>query len=233
MTALIRNLATMTRVGVLAPGSAGTAQSSRSSATRERLRKARVHPIAVLAALRTYAAGHGARGGTRGARCARSSTRSTRRSTRLSTTSSRPASAAAGARRVRLDGLGPVAGVPGLTPRVASAAMALVTAATEPRPRDRRLLRRDGRLRRAADSRAASGSDAAGDQPAPAARRRGPAVSDLPFGGTDCALPMLWAQAQEREVDMFVVYTDTRPGPGGAPGAGAARVPRETGIAAG
>ena len=40
---------------------------------------------------------------------------------------------AAGARRVRLDDGGAVAGVPGLTPRVASAAMALVTAATEPR----------------------------------------------------------------------------------------------------
>ena len=33
-------------------------------------------------------------------------------------------------------------------------------------------------------------------------------VSDLPFGGTDCALPMLFARAQEREVDVFVIYTD-------------------------
>jgi len=34
-------------------------------------------------------------------------------------------------------------------------------------------------------------------------------VSDLPFGGTDAALPMLYAQAMEREVDAFVVYTDS------------------------
>jgi len=34
-------------------------------------------------------------------------------------------------------------------------------------------------------------------------------VSDLPFGGTDCALPMLYAQATEREVDTFVTYTDS------------------------
>ena len=34
-------------------------------------------------------------------------------------------------------------------------------------------------------------------------------VSDLPFGGTDCALPMLYAQAHEREVDAFVIYTDS------------------------
>jgi 60 kDa SS-A/Ro ribonucleoprotein len=33
-------------------------------------------------------------------------------------------------------------------------------------------------------------------------------VSDLPFGGTDCALPMRYALACEREVDTFVIYTD-------------------------
>ena len=43
---------------MIAPGSDGTARGrSRSSATRERIRAARVHPIAVLAALRTYALG--------------------------------------------------------------------------------------------------------------------------------------------------------------------------------
>ncbi len=35
------------------------------------------------------------------------------------------------------------------------------------------------------------------------------AVEGLRFGGTDCALPMLYAQALEREVDTFVVYTDS------------------------
>lgn len=34
-------------------------------------------------------------------------------------------------------------------------------------------------------------------------------VSDLPFGGTDCALPMLYAIEREREVDVFVIYTDS------------------------
>ena len=41
------------------------------------------------------------------------------------------------------------------------------------------------------------------------------AVSDLPFGGTDCALPMLYAQAREREVDTFVIYTDSETWAGG------------------
>ena len=34
------------------------------------------------------------------------------------------------------------------------------------------------------------------------------AVSQLPFSGTDCALPMLHARQAGLEVDTFVVYTD-------------------------
>lgn len=33
-------------------------------------------------------------------------------------------------------------------------------------------------------------------------------TSRLGFGGTDCSLPMLWAQAKGKEFDAFVVYTD-------------------------
>jgi 60 kDa SS-A/Ro ribonucleoprotein len=35
------------------------------------------------------------------------------------------------------------------------------------------------------------------------------AVSNLPFGGTDCALPMLHAMEKGLKVDAFVVYTDS------------------------
>ena len=34
-------------------------------------------------------------------------------------------------------------------------------------------------------------------------------MSDLPFGGTDCALPMLWAAENKVPVDIFCVYTDS------------------------
>jgi 60 kDa SS-A/Ro ribonucleoprotein len=34
-------------------------------------------------------------------------------------------------------------------------------------------------------------------------------VSGLPFGGTDCAQPMLWALEKRVEVDTFVIYTDS------------------------
>jgi 60 kDa SS-A/Ro ribonucleoprotein len=35
------------------------------------------------------------------------------------------------------------------------------------------------------------------------------AVSDLPPGSTDRALPMLYAQAHRLEIDAFVIYTDS------------------------
>ena len=35
------------------------------------------------------------------------------------------------------------------------------------------------------------------------------ATDNLPFGGTDCALPMLWAAERKVKVDAFVVYTDS------------------------
>lgn len=33
-------------------------------------------------------------------------------------------------------------------------------------------------------------------------------VRSLPFAGTDCALPMLWAAKNKRKVDAFIIYTD-------------------------
>ncbi len=105
-----------------------------------------------------------------------------------------------------------VAGVPGLSPRDASAALALVTAATEPRceivgfyagrngwkagNRRQWYLGNDGLTRLAISPRQRL-DDAV------------KAVSDLPFGGTDCALPMLYAQAKGKEIDTFVIYTDS------------------------
>ena len=33
-------------------------------------------------------------------------------------------------------------------------------------------------------------------------------IEKLPMGGTDCALPMLWAQKHRVDVDTFCIYTD-------------------------
>jgi 60 kDa SS-A/Ro ribonucleoprotein len=211
--ALIRNLATMTRVGVLAPGSYGTAKAVAQLGEAERIRRARVHPIAVLAALRTYASGRGARG------------RGTWEPVREIVDALDAAFYAAfgnveptGQRLLlALDvsgsmTFGEVAGVPGLTPRDASAALALVTAATEPRyevvgffagargftKRGRQLY--DGYV---------DGLTPLAISPRQRLDDVVKVVADLPFGGTDCALPMLYAKAERRQVDTFVIYTDS------------------------
>ena len=214
MTALVRNLATMTRVGVLAPGSDGTAKAVAQLGDRERIRKARVHPIALLAALRTYAVGPRCpRPAARGRRCRRSSTRSTPRSTRRSRTSSRPASGSCSRSTCRARWRsGSVAGVPGLTPRDASAALALVTAATETRYETVGFFAgtsgwTSGRLRGVAGR--ADGITPLAISPRQRLDDAVRTVSNLPFGGTDCALPMLYALEHEREIDAFVIYTDS------------------------
>jgi 60 kDa SS-A/Ro ribonucleoprotein len=195
MTAMIRNLATMTRVGLLQPLSAATRTVVERLRDAKRLGQARIHPIAVLAALNTYAAGRGFRGqhtwtpvtaitsaldGAFYATFKQVEPSGARMLLALDVSSS-------------MDG-GVVAGVPGLTPRMASAAMALVTAATEEQHAfvafTTSLSELDispgWRLDRVVE------------------RMRG-----LPFGGTDCAQPMLWALERGIEVDTFVVYTDS------------------------
>ena len=34
-------------------------------------------------------------------------------------------------------------------------------------------------------------------------------ISDLPFEGTDCALPMVWAREHKLNVSGFITYTDS------------------------
>jgi 60 kDa SS-A/Ro ribonucleoprotein len=56
-------------------------------------------------------------------------------------------------------------------------------------------------------------------------------VNGLPFGGTDCALPMLYALDKGRKIDHFVIYTDSETWAGGIHPAQALRQYRErTGI---
>jgi 60 kDa SS-A/Ro ribonucleoprotein len=62
MTALLRNVATLTRVGLLRQGSNATKHVAAQLRDAMRLHKSRVHPLAVLAALNTYRLGRGARG---------------------------------------------------------------------------------------------------------------------------------------------------------------------------
>ena len=213
MTALIRNLATMTRVGLLESSSAATATAITQLGDADRIRRARVHPIAVLAALRTYASGRGARG--------RNEWRPVRQIVDALDAAFYKAFGNVEPIGKRLllaldvSGSmesGQVAGVPGLTPRDASAALALVTAATEQEYEivgffaGRRGWKAGGRRQYYLGE---NGITPLSISPRQRLDDAVKAVSDLPFGGTDCALPMLYAQAKDIEIDTFVIYTDS------------------------
>jgi 60 kDa SS-A/Ro ribonucleoprotein len=59
LTALIRNLGNMTKSGVLTAGSAATKLVVQKLSDAEYIRKSRVHPIAILIAMKTYTSGTG------------------------------------------------------------------------------------------------------------------------------------------------------------------------------
>src|SRR5256885_14631476 len=193
MTALVRNLATMTRVGVLAPGSDGTAKAVDQLGDADRIRRARVHPIAVLAALGTYASGRGARG--RGEwnpvseivdaldaafYTAFGNVEPTGKRLLLALDVSGSMTA------------GWVAGVPGLTPRDASAALALVTAATESQYEVVGFFAGKGGFKKRGRQVWSGYTDGLTPLAISPRQRLDDAVktvSDLPFGGPHCALP--------------------------------------------
>jgi 60 kDa SS-A/Ro ribonucleoprotein len=206
--ALVRNLGVMSKVGLLVDGS----DASRMVVTRLRnaaaMRKARLHPLAVLVALKTYAQGHGMLGRGGWAPVAQI------------------ADALDGAfylsfgnvegsgKRIMLaldvsgSMVAPVHGLQFLSCREASAAMALVTAATE--QQHRFVAFTNGSY---PSVHSAQGFNSGLTPIAISPRQRLDDVvkmtEALPFGGTDCALPMVEALAHRWPVDVFVIYTDS------------------------
>lgn len=195
MHAMVRNLATMTRVGVLAPMSVGTRKVLAELANVDRLRKSRLHPFAVLTALMTYKSGHGQRGSNTWVPVpqivdaldgafygAFGNVEITGKRWMLALDVSGSMTS------------GNIGGVEGLTPRVAAAAMSLVTAATEP---DHAFM---------AFSTYFMPLDISPKQRLDQVVRT---MDGMPFAGTDCALPMIYANKMSIPVDVFVVYTDS------------------------
>jgi 60 kDa SS-A/Ro ribonucleoprotein len=173
----------------------------------DRIRRARVHPIAILAALMTYSAG-------RGARSRNTWTPATQITDALDAAFYEAFSnvTPSGARTLlaldvsgSMDG-GLVSGIPGLTPRMASAAMALLTARTE--SQHSFVAFTDGEYRSQFPG---YGVGITTLDISPKLRLDGviERVRDIPFGGTDCALPMIWAIEHKVPVDTFAVYTDS------------------------
>lgn len=194
LTAMIRNLGNMTRIEAVKPLSRELDIICKELRSEDQIKKSRVHPIQMLAAMLTYSSGHGGR----------------------STSAWNPISQIVDSlddgfyksfknieptgRRilVGLDvsgsmGFRNLQNIPGLTPRSAAAALCLATAKSESiyhimgfsdsfiplaiSPR----MRLDDVIR---------------------------ITNNLPFNRTDCALPMTYALEKRIEVDAFVVYTD-------------------------
>lgn len=236
--ALVRNLGRMTANGTLVPSGPVVDRVVARLTDARQIAAARLHPIAILAALTTYRAGRGVRG-------------------RLSWNPVTPVIDAldaafylsfgsvepSGTRLLlALDvsgsmDFGTIAGVAGLSPRVASAAMAAVSLATEPKVETVAFTSSGGHAWPSPHGAIRRGWTS-GLTPLGLSRRQRlddivATVRGLPLGGTDCALPMLYALDRGLAVDTFVIYTDSETWAGEVHPAQALRRYREhTGIPA-
>ncbi len=217
ITALFRQLPRLTNIGLLADKTWRDAITARM-VDPELLRKGRVHPINVLVAMKTYASGHSDRGSN-----SWSPVRQVIDAYDAGFYAAFETVEPTGKRRcLALDVSGsmgsPVAGLP-LNCREASGAMAMVTIAREPETYvvgftggGMSSLRYSGygSLYGSARQNTRSVDDLTVLDLS--ARRRLDdnirAITGLPFGGTDCALPMLHAMEKGLKFKSFEIWTD-------------------------
>lgn len=194
LTALIRQLNRLTKIGVISPFGAKVPDVVDKLTNADALKKARVHPLQVLIALETYRSGHGLRGDM--------------------TWDPHPKVVAAldAAFRLAFGAVEPsnkntllcldvsgsmawsnIANTP-ITPRVASAALAVVAAATEPSTFTMAFSHALVQVPIDGNMSVAQAMDM---------------TARIPMGGTDCSLPMMWAMQNNVPAETFVVYTDS------------------------
>jgi 60 kDa SS-A/Ro ribonucleoprotein len=201
ITATIRNLATLTDVGLLRPLGSNVGMVCDRITNAERLKAGRVHPIALLAALKVYAAGHGVKGSKTW-----EPVKQVVDALDAAFVLAFDAVIPSGKRTLlALDVSGSmygnkIAGLPFLDAREASVAMSLVTARVEPN------------YHLCAFSTTMVPLNYTGRSTLNDALR---VTNGMPFGGTDCAMPMLYAIQNKLDVDQFVIYTDSETWAGG------------------
>ncbi len=214
--ALTRQLSKLTMRGVLAEGKWDEINFVTGQLTNEEaIRKSRIHPIQILAALNTYSKGRGARG-TGSWTPVRAITDALNEAFYLSfgnieSTGKRIMIALDLSASMTWDDIN---GIPGLRPREASAAMAMVTARTE------KNYTVTGFTSGGFQSSRSRGRGYGGISPLQISpsQRLDNIVSYIerqPAGGTDCALPMLYATDSKTTYDAFIVYTDNETWAGG------------------
>lgn len=200
MTAMIRNLGNMSSSGLLVQGAFDVIEHIRERLTdQEILKRARIHPLAVLSALNTYSRGQGFRGSNTW-EVVGDVVDALDKAFYLSFGNVTPTNQNI---CIGLDVSGSMAGgevngIPGMQPRMASCAMAMVTYRTEPNV----------------------AVTAFSHQLVPVDMRRGEDLTSLidrtskiPMGGTDIAQPILWATEMYKTnsdivFDAFIIYTD-------------------------
>ena len=210
LTALVRNLATLTRVGVIAPMKSAWVCARLNAIGNARTEDfARIHPINVLSALLTYRSGKSVRGSntwTPVPQVVDALDKAFERS--FDTAPQTNQRFYLGIDVSGSMGSGQVAGVPGLTPRMAAAAMAMAIARREPNYYIAGFAN-GGVGYRLGFMMARATMDplsiTATDSLAEAVHK----TQALDFGATDCALPMLDALEKKIPVDVFVILTDS------------------------
>lgn len=193
MGALVRNLGNLTKHGLLSPLSEGERKVVGMLKDLYAIKKAKLHPLSLLTALKTYSQGRGDKGSGQWAPTP-NVVAALDESFYLAFGAVEPA----GKRfllGVDVSGsmCSPIISGSPLSPREAAMALALVTINVEPWT--------------------FTGAFSAGFRPLPFNKqtRLMEAVSvtrGMSFDRTDCALPMMYAMATKTEVDTFVVLTD-------------------------
>ena len=208
MTAMIRSLGKMTSIGLIGPNSAAAKMVGERLENAEGLHKARIHPISVLMAQSIYKQGHGMKGNLSWSPVQRV-VNALEQAFYLSF-----ANAPKTGKRfyIGLDvsgsmGSGNVAGTP-LTPREAAAAMAMVTVRTEPEYYIAGFTNGSG-VSQWSNCGYGTGLTKLAFSPQWSLTDAIKHTANLPFGGTDCALPMIDALNQKIPADVFIVITDS------------------------
>lgn len=192
LTALVRNLGNMSRIGTIKPLSEAEDIVVARLANAEDLRKSRLHPFSILQAMAVYKSGHGMRGsGIWDV--------SQRIVAALDDAFYKSFANVEPANKRTLIGLdvsgsmsSPMGGS-ALSVAEAAAAMCMVTARTEPKCHIFGFAQTFRDL-------GITARDSLDDVLTKTTRQN--------FGSTDCSLPMIYASQKDIEVDTFCVYTD-------------------------
>jgi 60 kDa SS-A/Ro ribonucleoprotein len=208
MTALVRNLGKLTSLGLLKPFSEAKRKIVAKLKDETALKRARIHPLAILVAQKIYAQGHGDKGALKWSPV--SAVVDALDAAFYATFQNVQPSGKPVLLALDVSGSMAQSFIAGscISAREASAAMALITAATEPEHEI---------IAFSAPGRGRYGGMHGGGEPgitrvgiSPRMRLKEviQRIEAIPMGGTDCALPMLWAARNKLNVSCFITYTD-------------------------